>query len=350
MENFGIYTLANDVVFDQLVALLNSIEANIGYNIPVCIIPFDNRLSRVKQEISLRSNVTLFEDESSIERWEKFARQFANAHPEALQTQQLHPRWYGGKLHRKFVAFDGPFEQFVFFDADSLAMKPIKDVQEKLQTHDFVFDDWEHAKSRDKAALNIPLIESTGIFTEAEIQPLLHCSSFFGSKRGIFNTQELDMLLNRLTEEGEAAWVNGQAWWDDAFLFNYMTLRSERSQFNFTLSSDKQDRCGNCANADPFVAIDNVLFNQEGLKPIHRIHYMGYPSIDFTRLSQGEDVDIRFKDIFLHYRFLQQPLMKPLQLKSPSFQSKASRLMKRVTKKVAKVASIKGKFTTYFPV
>ncbi|MDY6896673.1 MAG: hypothetical protein SWZ49_01145 [Cyanobacteriota bacterium] len=350
METFGIYTLANDIVFDQLVALLNSIEANIGCDIPVCIIPFDNRLSRVKQEISLRPNVSLFEDASSIDRWENFALRFANAHPEAIKTQQSHPRWYAGKLHRKFVAFDGPFEQFVFFDADSLAMKPIQDVQEKLQTYDFVFDDWEHTKSQANAALNIPLIEATGIFTKAEVQSKLHCSSFFGSKRGLFNPQQLDMLLKRITEEGEAAWVNGQAWWDDAFLFNYMTLRSECSQFNFTLSPNGQDRCGNCANADPFVAIDNVLFNQEGLKPIHRIHYMGYPSIDFTRLSKGEDVDIRFKDIFLHYRFLKQPLMKPLLLKPPSFQSRVSRLMKRLTSKVGKLASIKSKLTTYFPV
>ena len=322
---------------------MNSIEANIGCDIPVCIIPFDNRLSRVKQEISLRPNVSLFEDASSIERWENFARRFASAHPQAQQNKQLHPRWYGGKLHRKFVAFDGPFEQFVFFDADSLAMKPIQDVQEKLQTYDFVFDDWEHTKSQANAALNIPLIEATGIFTKAEIQSKLHCSSFFGSKRGLFNPQQLDILLKRIAEEGEAAWVNSQAWWDDAFLFNYMTLRSERSQFNFTLSSDKRHRSGNCANADPFVAIDNVLFNQEGLKPIHRIHYMGYASIDFTRLSKGEDVDIRFKDIFLHYRFLKQPLMRPAILKSPSFQSKANRFIKRVANKFSK-------FTTYFPV
>ena len=59
-------------------------------------------------------------------------------------------------MHRKFVAFDGPFEQFIFFDADSLGMKPIKDVQEKLQTYDFVFDDWEYTKSQANAALNIP--------------------------------------------------------------------------------------------------------------------------------------------------------------------------------------------------
>ncbi|MEO0684736.1 MAG: Npun_R2821/Npun_R2822 family protein [Cyanobacteria bacterium J06649_11] len=350
MKNFGIYTLANDIVFDQLVALLNSIEANIDSSIPVCIIPFDNRLNRVKQEISLRPNVTLFEDESSIERWENFACRFASVHPKALKTKQLHPRWYRGKLHRKFVAFDGPFEQFVFFDADSLAMKPIEDIREKLQTYDFVFDDWEHAKSENQAALNIPLIEATGMFTESQIKPLLHCSSFFGSKRGIFNAQELNLLLDRITEEGEAAWVNGQAWWDDAFLFNYMTLRSGRSQFNFTLSPDGNDRCGNCANADPFVAIDNVLFNQEGLKPIHRIHYMGYPSIDFTRLSKGEDVDIRFKDIFLHYRFLRQPQQKPLLLKRPSFQLKVSRLMERVFKKIFKVKSLKHKLTTFLSV
>ncbi len=350
MAAFGIYTLANDIVFDQLVALLNSIEANIGTNIPVCIIPFDNRLHKVRQEINSRTNVTLFEDYSSIERWEKFACQFANAHPEALNTQQLHPRWYAGKLHRKFVAFDGAFEQFVFFDADSLAMKPLEDIQEKLQTYDFVFDDWEHIKSAKNAALNIPLVEASGVFTEAQIKPQLHCSSFFASKRGIFNPQELDILLKRLTEEDEAAWVNGQAWWgDDAFLFNYMTLRSNRPLFNFTLSPNGQERCGNCANADPFVAIDNVLFNQEGLKPIHRIHYMGYPSIDFTRLSQGEDVNIRFREIFLHYRFLKQPLLKPSLLKPPSFQAKANRLVERVTKKISKIANLKVKQTISLP-
>ncbi|WP_375539518.1 hypothetical protein [Planktothrix sp. FACHB-1365] len=39
MQSRGIYTLANDVVFDQLVALLNSIEVNISPDIPVCVIP-----------------------------------------------------------------------------------------------------------------------------------------------------------------------------------------------------------------------------------------------------------------------------------------------------------------------
>lgn len=338
MQDFGIYTLANDVIYDQLVALLNSIEVNVGAHIPVCIIPFDQRLQRVKEDISTRPNVTLFDDQRSIERWEAFAHGFAQAHPHAIQTKQAHPRWYGGKLHRKFAAFDGPFERFVFFDGDSLAMKPVGDVIARLDTNDFVFDDWEHAKANDQAALDIPVIEATRLFTAADIRPKLHCSSFFGSKRGLFDPGELALLQEQLTEQGEAAWVNGQGWWDDAFLFNYMTLRSGRSQFNFTRSSIGRERTGNCANSDPFVEVKQVLYNQQGLKPIHRIHYMGYSSTDFTRLCQGEDVDIRYKDTFLHYRFLKHPEQKPSTLKLPNLFTRTNRLLQKTTQKIAAVS------------
>jgi hypothetical protein len=51
MESFGIYTLANDAVYDQLVALLNSIEVNVSPDIPVCIIPYDERLDLVQKAV-----------------------------------------------------------------------------------------------------------------------------------------------------------------------------------------------------------------------------------------------------------------------------------------------------------
>jgi hypothetical protein len=235
-------------------------------------------------------------------------------------------------LHRKFAAFDGPFERFVFFDGDSLAMKSVEDIITRLDTYDFVFDDWEHAKENHQAALDISRIESTGAFMEADIRPKLHCSSFFGSKRGLFGTAELAELQERLTNQGEAAWVNGQGWWDDAFLFNYMTLRSNRPLFNMTLSANGQERTGNCANADPFVEVDRVLYNQEGLKPIHRIHYMGYSPTDFKRLCQGEDVDVRYRQIFLYYRFLKQPEQKPAVLRVPTLLTRTQRLLNKATK------------------
>jgi hypothetical protein len=337
MRSRGIYTLANDVVYDQLIALLNSIEVNVGCDIPVCVIPFDDRLDRVKQAIHTRPNVTLFENQESIDRWEEFARQFAQAHPEAQRTQQSHPRWYQGRLHRKFAAFDGVFDEFVFYDGDSLAMKPINDIFEKVQSYDFIFNDWEHKKSREVAALNITEIERSSPLKESEIRPKLHCSSFFASKRGLFDRAELSSIQNRLVDHQEAAWINGQGWWDDAFLFNYMTLVCDRPQFNFTLSDQGSDRTGNCANVDPFVEVDHVLYNEQGLKPIHRIHYMGYSSNSFVQLCQGELNEIPHKEVFLHYRFLKEPEHKPASLKPPSRVVQANRFLSKAANKFKKI-------------
>jgi hypothetical protein len=333
MPSQGIYTLANDVVFDQLVALLNSIEVNVSSDLPICVIPFDNRLERVKQEINSRKNVTLFDNWNAIERWENFIQDVWEAHPDAKKKSLSRPPWGKGH-HRKFVAFDGPFEKFVYYDADSLAMKPLTAMFEKLDTYDFVFDDWEHRKPEPKAALDIPLIVKTGIYQEENVRPKLHCSSFFCSKLGIFNQQELSTLKELLIDKEEIAWV--KRWWDDAFLFCYLTLRCDRPIYNFTLSPDGKDRTGNCADKDPFVTIDNVLYNEQGLKPIHRIHYMNYSSRDFACLCQGEDADIRYKDIFLYYRFLKQPELRPQTLTPPNSLTKVNRLLQKAAQKISR--------------
>jgi hypothetical protein len=186
MPSRGIYTLANDVVYDQLVALLNSIESNVSSDLPICIIPYDDRLDKVKQELKNRPNVTLFENQESIERWENFADEVWSAHSRANDPKMTRPRWYKGHLQRKFVAFDGEFDEFVFYEADNLAMKPVEGVFNKLQEYDFVFDDWEHRKATPNAALNIPLIEESTSYQESDIRPTIHDASFFASKKGFF--------------------------------------------------------------------------------------------------------------------------------------------------------------------
>lgn len=333
MNSCGIYTLANDHIYDQLVALLNSIEVNIGLDIPVCVIPFDHQLERVKQEISSRPNVTLFTDWDSIKRWEEFAKAVIAAHPQAIATNFSHPRWCGGRLHRKFAAFDGDFDKFVFFDGDSLAMKPIDNIFGKLDRYDFVFDDWEHKKSDANAALNIPLIEKSGLFSKDEVRSQLHCSSFFGSKRGLFKPTTLQEMKERLVHQAEVRWINGNGWWDDAFLFNYMTLSDSYSLFNFTQSANSRERTGNCANADPFVAIE-VLYNYEGLKPINRIHYMGYSAQDFKQLCQGKDAGIPHQSTFLSYRYLKQPEKRPKHLQKPNLLEQTLLLLQKLSRKI----------------
>jgi hypothetical protein len=334
MQPFGIYTLANDAVLDQLIALLNSIEANVG-DIPVCIIPYDDRLTQVEQAIAQRPQVSLFTDAEAIQRWETFAQEIWAAHPQGSRKSSASLVKVRRHAQRRYAAFDGEFEKFVVYDADCLAMKPLDEVFAKLEQYDFVFDDWEHAKPERAAALKFAPIQEALKLTPEEIRSQIHCSSFFGSKRGLFDRQTLAALQQKLVDQQEAAWINGVA---EAFLFSYLTLRGEFSLFNFTLSPDPQNRTGNCADADPFIEKDQILYNADGMKPIHRIHYMNYGAEKFARLAQGEDVGIRYQDIFLRYRFLRNLDQKPEVLKSPDLLTQIRRssqaFAKRINKKI----------------
>jgi hypothetical protein len=132
-----------------------------------------------------------------------FYNQAWNADPQAsFKNQGNSKKWYKKtNLFRKMCAFDGNFERFVFYDADSLAMSPLNRVLEKLDHNDFVFDDWEHRKQSLVAALNFSVIEKAISLPEVQVRPLMHCSSFFGSKRGILGKDELEMLREHLVEK-----------------------------------------------------------------------------------------------------------------------------------------------------
>ncbi|MBR8832376.1 MAG: methionine synthase [Chlorogloea purpurea SAG 13.99] len=336
METRGIYTLANDTVYDQLVALLNSIEKNIGEDIPVCVIPYNNNLEKTKKEINSRSQVKLFDDQASLQRWDNFINEVWPHHPQA-SARLTRPNWYKGFVHRKFASFDGEFDRFVFFDADSLAMKPLQKIFKKLDDYDLVYDDWEHNERKFYTELDLDAIKKSTGMTEAQIRPQLHCDSFFASKRGLFPPSELEFLKKSLIDDNHIQWVYDRCWWSSSAIFNTLTLQSKYSMFNFTLSPDGGDRTGNCADADEFVEIDGVLYNKQGLKPLHRIHYMNYASADFTRLCQGEDVNILYKEIFLKYRFLKTPEQEIKQLKKPGLFVKGQRKLDKLISKVKKV-------------
>ncbi len=308
----GIYTLANDVVYDQLVALLNSIEANAGRDIPVCVIPYNNQLDKVKAELEKRDNVTLFEDQDSITYWEDFATQAWTAHSKAQKVWQ--ERGVSGiyrlTRHRKYCCFDGPFEKFIFFDADTLLMRPIDYVYQKLDEYNWVTNDYQY-KSAITYIFDCPEEELLKIFSPETIKSQIFCSGWFASKRGIFDSAMRVKLLEHL-KSGEA---DVMAWRDsDQTLLNYMVWRSGISFYNFAYAGDKQATGSHCSSK--FDEIDHVLYDQG--QPITYIHYMSVPSSQFTQLCSGEDTDIPYKELFLHYRYFKSLNERPI-LKRPSF-------------------------------
>ena len=143
----GICTLANDRVYDQLVALLNSIEVNGGKDLPVCVYPYDDNTERIKAEIAQRPNVELFDNQEIIERWENFAKSIWDSHPQARERwlkSGCTDRYYRMGMHHRFIAFDSPFERFIYMDGDTLLLDAIDKIFAILDRHDCVVYDFQH--------------------------------------------------------------------------------------------------------------------------------------------------------------------------------------------------------------
>lgn len=330
----GIYTLANDDVYDQLIALINSIRANYDRNIPICIIPYDDKIDKIK---SLKlDNVFLFDDPSSFEKWSNFASEVWNH--ERFLSRKTSAWYHGSNTIRKLCSFDGQFEHFLYIDSDELVMSSLEDCFNKLTEYDCVFDDWEHRK--ENCFLDTELIiRKYPSRTIQDIKTCCHCSDFFAAKANLLNSEILEQLKIELIHDAEVNFINERGWWDEVYLFSYITFKLNWKLFNYTLSKKPEERTGNIAGADPFVEKDWVLYNKQELKPVHRIHYMGYGSDGFKDLCRGEAIDIPHRDVFLHYRFLAEPEAKPQQLKQANVLVKAmgslGKNLKKLKKKIA---------------
>ena len=329
----GICTLANDRVYDQLVALLNSIEVNAGKALPVCVYPYDDNTERIKAEIAQRPKVQLFDNQEIIERWDNFAKSAWEPHPTAKE------RWLkaGSKgyhrfgTHRRYCAFDGPFDRFIYMDGDTLLMSPLDRVFAQLDNYDCVVYDFQHKDiTHVYEVTSSKLLE---IFPQERLNQEIFCSGFYGSKKGLFDGERRNWLIEQL-RAGEAEIVYPMA--VDQPLLNYMMMRSNFSIYNLALQLPKEERTGCCVTSPHFQALDNILYDQG--KRLTYLHYIGLSSSLFTRLCSGENLDFPYRDIFLHYRYLYEPSQRPIFTDSPKpYQPPTPTFWQKVTRKLGLV-------------
>lgn len=114
----GVYTLANDAVIDWLIALLESLRSDpANATLPVTVIPYDHRVERTRAlQADYRFEVLQDDALTVLDRLgAKVSR------PDRALLPDL----------RKFAAFWGPYEQFVYLDADIVV---VEDIRRLLET------------------------------------------------------------------------------------------------------------------------------------------------------------------------------------------------------------------------
>lgn len=327
----GIYTSANDVVYDQLVALLNSIEVNVGSDVPVWVIAYDDRLEKVRAEVKARKNVQLLDDRQLFATWEEFSYRVWQAHPVALglwQEQGI-PGVRRLGMNRRYCAFDrdSPLARFAYFDADVLVLNSLDYIFEQLNTSDFVVYDFQYKDPSHIYNLDAPQLEA--VFPENRLKTEIFCAGFYASKRGLFPSEQRDWLVAQL-QAGEADILYLGA--PNQSVLNYMVMRSLYGVYNFSLNLPPEGKTGCAVTSGHFEQRDNLLYDK-GVRLTY-LHYIGVSSRAFTRVCAGENLDFPYRDIFLHYRYLHEPENRPKFTGKPKPYNPPPSLAQRVLRKL----------------
>lgn len=328
----GIYTLANDKVYDQLVALLNSIEENAGRDIPICVIAYDDQLEQVGAEIAKRDNVTLLNDPELFRCWEDFSLRVWQAHPTALEfwrQQGIQTKFYRVGENHRYCAFDprAPFDRFIYLDADTLLMKPLDFMFQQLDASDFAVYDFQHQDP--SHIFNVKSPRLLEIFGEDRIASEIFCSGCYGARRGLFPQEDRERVIAEL-QNGDAEVLYLGA--PNQSVLNYMVMKTERQVYNFALNLPKPAIAGNSATSPHFEARDAVLYDKG--RRLAYLHYIGISSKQFRRLCSGENLDFPYRDIFLHYRYLHDPESRPQLTGKPKYYKQPPSLQKRLLRKL----------------
>jgi hypothetical protein len=330
----GICTLANDYVYDQLVALLNSIEAVQGSDMPVCIYPYDDRTERIEAEIAKRPNVQLYRDQASMYRWDQFVRQAWDTHPTARQIWNTagSTGYHRVGTHRRYCAFDGPFDRFIYMDADTLLMAPVDRIFAQLETADWVVYDFQYKDPTHVYTVSSPKL--TQVFPQERLDAEIFCSGFYAARRGLFDESQRAWLLQHL-RQGEAEILYPMA--PDQTLLNYMVMRSQLKVCNLAHALPEAERTGCCVTSDHFQERDHLLYDRD--QRLTYIHYIGISSKRFSQLCTGENVAFPYRDLFLHYRYLHEPDQRPFLSGPLVTPAKPPNLLQRGWKKLSVMLS-----------
>mgnify|MGYP001809833411 CR=1 FL=1 len=324
----GICTLGNDVVFDQIVALLNSIEVNQGKDTPVCIYPYDNRLERLSSEVAKRPNVTIYDDQASIDRWDSFVKA---AWDTCTLAKKLWPNSYHRfGTHRRYGAFDGPFDRFVYMDADTLLLKPLDRIFQQLESDDFVVFDFQHTDISHVYTTNQEILNR--VFLDDHINRKIFCSGFYGTKQNLFTPEEQQQVIN-LLKSGEEEVLYPFA--PDQTLLNYLVMRLKKPASNLVFELPQEQVTGCCVTSPHFHEHEHQV-TDKGV-PLTYLHYIGIPASVMTRLCQGENLDVPYRDVFLYYRFLHEQELHPTFSGKPKPYNPEPTLLQRAKRKLKRM-------------
>jgi lipopolysaccharide biosynthesis glycosyltransferase len=127
-------------------------------------------------------------------------------------------------MHHRFIAFDSPFERFIYMDGDTLLLDAVDKIFAILDRHDRVVYDFQHKYPTHVYEVSQPKLFE--VFSRDCIEKEIFCAGFYASKIGLFDENQRDWLIEQL-RAGEAEILYPMA--PDQTIVDYMMMRSNFS-------------------------------------------------------------------------------------------------------------------------
>jgi hypothetical protein len=254
----GIFILANDAVIDDVIALMESLrEHSPGY--PVMMIPYDDRHELVAKALRKYG-----------------VQQFPS--PDVLADIDERAQRIFGKptpMCRKFAAWSGPFDEFVFIDGDIVVLEDQADVFALLEHYEIVYCG-SGAYHRLAHVFNEHALE---VFEEDELGDLFNAGYFASKKSALSHSRLLEIM-------DEAAGVSRMFLMGDQSLLNYMALRLWQRRANIRDLAPEPGRAGkpgphfgkvhcDAWAGTPALVTDGEVRFEDGSRVRH-IHWAGF--------------------------------------------------------------------------
>ncbi|MBW4544403.1 MAG: methionine synthase [Symplocastrum torsivum CPER-KK1] len=275
----GIYITANDRVIEQAIALLNSIRLH-DSDIPVVLIPYDDKYQAIAKILQERYGVQLYPDLQFIDRLSNQLHQIFGENFFARPNQ-----------FRKQACWFGVFDKFIYIDTDIVVFEKLSNSLNYLNDYDFICCDYQHAGGI-KNVFTSPVIEDD-VFSSYEIQDIFN-GGFWGSKKNLISEKTLYDTFTECAAYPEYFDFSQKT--SDQPIINYMVLKHIPRRFNIVRRPGGAP--GSWAGSKHFRIQGNQLIDPNVNQPLQYLHWAG------IRIEPG----CPYWDIWKYYRYLNEPL------------------------------------------
>lgn len=283
----GVYFLANDAIFDYAVAFLNSFRAS-NPHIPLCLVPFDDEHARVAR-LAARYGFEQWSDDGELRRCDAISQAF---HDGATWGH-----------YRKLALWNGPFDEFLYIDADTVVLEPVDFVFGHLGSYDFVTSHSNIAGIRRWVWKDS--IYSTSVLAPEQID-YAASTGFFASRRGLIDPARVRGDLANLVAMAEHMELTCR----EQPLLNYLVVTSGRPCSSLSRIAEE--------TGDPTIPQEQWAGGEIGevqagrlipsqVERVLLVHWAGE-----WRRAFWADEQIPYHSLWQHYRAMQPHGVAPL--------------------------------------